>query len=88
MSINYTTYFWKILSNLSLKTYKTLKANEKNREINESLISPEKKEPLRLEIEHFINCVKNSLQPLVSGNEGKNALKITLQILDNMRGRN
>ena len=33
-------------------------------------------EPLRKELESFIDCVKNDKQPVVSGEEGIRALKI------------
>jgi UDP-N-acetylglucosamine 3-dehydrogenase len=39
----------------------------------------QKQEPLKLEIEHFVNCVQNSRKPLVSGEEGLAALEIALK---------
>ncbi len=52
---------------------------------NETTISKhslpiEKHESLKKEIEHFLNCIETNTQPLVSGVEGKEALKIALQI--------
>lgn len=37
-------------------------------------------EPLRLEIESFLECVRDRKQPIVSGKDGKAALKLALQI--------
>jgi UDP-N-acetylglucosamine 3-dehydrogenase len=39
----------------------------------------QKQEPLKLEIEHFINCVRDGSRPLVSGEEGLAALEIALK---------
>ena len=39
----------------------------------------QKQEPLKLEIEHFVNCVQNGTRPLVSGEEGLAALEIALK---------
>lgn len=40
----------------------------------------EKEEPLKQELEHFIECVQKNRQPLVSGVEGREALKVCLAI--------
>lgn len=39
-----------------------------------------KDEPLRLEIEHFIECLREQKQPLVSGEDGKRALEAAQSI--------
>jgi predicted dehydrogenase len=41
---------------------------------------PENKEPLREQLISFADCVKNRTRPLVSGHEGKEALKVALKI--------
>ncbi|MCL4513846.1 MAG: Gfo/Idh/MocA family oxidoreductase [Candidatus Eremiobacteraeota bacterium] len=43
-----------------------------------------KDEPLRLEIEHFVECLREQKQPVVSGEDGKAALEIGNQILDSL----
>lgn len=43
-------------------------------------INPEKKEPLKEEILDFLRCVRQRKKPLVSGIEGRNALKTVLDI--------
>ena len=40
----------------------------------------EKEEPLMKELDHFINCVQNNKTPLISGVEGRDALKVALVI--------
>ncbi|MCS7230934.1 MAG: Gfo/Idh/MocA family oxidoreductase [Elusimicrobiota bacterium] len=44
-----------------------------------------KDEPLKLEIEHFINSILENKKPLVSGEHAKNALEIALEILNNLK---
>lgn len=43
-----------------------------------------KDEPLRLEIEHFVECLREQKQPVVSGEDGKAALEIGNRILDSL----
>jgi len=40
----------------------------------------EKEEPLRREIEHFLDCIEDNQTPLISGKEGTQALKVALEI--------
>ncbi|NJE30333.1 Gfo/Idh/MocA family oxidoreductase [Thermococcus sp. 18S1] len=42
----------------------------------------EKKEPLRNELEHFIECVERKSQPLVTGEDGLYALKVAIKALE------
>lgn len=44
-----------------------------------------KREPLRNEIEHFVDCVKNSKEPLVSGEDGKKALAVALKLMESAK---
>lgn len=46
---------------------------------NAKTIKIEKAEPLKLELEHFLECVKNDKKPLVDGYEGLKVLKIALE---------
>ena len=43
--------------------------------------SIKKKEPLLAEIEHFINCVENKKEPLVTGEDGLIALKVAHDLI-------
>lgn len=40
----------------------------------------EREEPLKKELEHFIDCVTQDQKPLISGPEGRSALSVALQI--------
>jgi len=51
-----------------------------NNRITGKLINIKKEEPLKKELEAFISCLKTGERPLVSGEEGRDALKIALQI--------
>jgi len=53
-----------------------------NNRITGKLINIKKEEPLKKELEAFIACLKAGGRPLVSGEEGRDALKIALQIED------
>lgn len=44
-----------------------------------------KREPLRNEIEHFLECVVNHTTPLISGEDGLHALKVALKALESAR---
>ena len=49
-------------------------------EIRETPIFP-KSEPLKLELAHFISCVRDRRQPLVGIRDGKRALEIAIEVL-------
>ncbi len=46
----------------------------------------EKNEPLKVELESFVDCVRNRKRPMVSGVEGRQALRVALDILDKIIG--
>jgi predicted dehydrogenase len=48
--------------------------------INRSSLPIEKEEPLKRELAHFIECVREDKKPIVSGIEGRDALKTALAI--------
>ncbi|MBF0485720.1 MAG: Gfo/Idh/MocA family oxidoreductase [Candidatus Omnitrophica bacterium] len=50
--------------------------------INRTALPIEKEEPLKKELEHFIDCVRDDKRPLVAGEEGREALKTALAIQD------
>ncbi|HMK49122.1 MAG TPA: Gfo/Idh/MocA family oxidoreductase [Thermodesulfovibrionales bacterium] len=52
----------------------------KGEEIASETIRPEKKEPLREELQDFIRCVRDRSAPKVSAVEGRDALRIVLEI--------
>ncbi len=52
--------------------------------IKRRVIKIKKEEPLRNEILSFLECLKKKKSPLISGEEGKNALRIALKIEEEM----
>ncbi len=44
----------------------------------------DKAEPLRVELESFVECVRSRKRPLVSGEEGRDALKVASQIVERL----
>ena len=50
------------------------------RGIHKNNIPIEREEPLKKELEHFLDCVRDDKQPKVSGVEGREALKVALEI--------
>lgn len=43
-----------------------------------------KSEPLRLELEHFMDCIVRHKTPMVTGEDGKKALQLAMSAVDNM----
>ena len=50
------------------------------RGIHKRNIPIEKEEPLKKELEHFLDCIRDDINPKVSGIEGREALKVALEI--------
>ena len=59
--------------------------SKKGDSISSDIIRPEKKEPLKEELIDFIRCVKGRRRPMVSGIEGRNALKVALDITEKIK---
>jgi predicted dehydrogenase len=53
--------------------------------ITVDILTPEKKEPLTEELKDFIRCVKERKRPLVSAAEGRNALKVVMEITEKIK---
>jgi len=53
-----------------------------DRKLNKKKIRIRKKEPLKIELRSFIDCVRNKKKPIVSGKEGRQALQVALDILN------
>ena len=51
-------------------------------QLKKERIKMKKKEPLKVELKSFINCVRSRKKPVVSGQEGRQALEVALDILD------
>jgi predicted dehydrogenase len=48
-------------------------------------IKMKKEEPLKAELESFIQAVRSGEKPIVSGREGREALKVALQVMEQIR---
>ncbi|RJQ50284.1 MAG: gfo/Idh/MocA family oxidoreductase [Nitrospiraceae bacterium] len=48
--------------------------------VRKEIKKPEEKEPLKEQLISFINCIQDKTRPLVSGHEGREALKVALKI--------
>jgi len=46
----------------------------------------EREEPLKRELESFVECVRNGRRPVVSGEDGLAALELAQQVVDRIRG--
>ncbi len=53
--------------------------------ISYDVIKPENKEPLKEELKDFIRCIKGRRRPKVSADEGRNALKVVLEISNSIK---
>ncbi len=50
------------------------------------VVTTENKEPLKEELQDFVNCVKNRVRPKVSGDEATAALEVVMRINEIVRG--
>lgn len=55
--------------------------DEREEKIIKEQLDIQRVEPLRQELEHFITCVREKRKPLVTIEDGKNALEVALEIL-------
>ncbi len=51
-----------------------------NGNVGKEIKKPKEKEPLKEQLISFIDCVKKGTKPLVSGHEGREALKVALKV--------
>jgi predicted dehydrogenase len=65
---------------IDYQTHEVRVYSKKGDGISSDIIRPEGKEPLKEELIDFIRCVKDRRRPMVSGIEGRNALKVALDI--------
>jgi predicted dehydrogenase len=69
-----------------------LKVYKKKRDVVKSLsdiqiLSPKlsKEDPLALEVDHFLQCVRDKRTPLVAGEHGRDALKLAQEVLQKLK---
>ena len=79
ITVNYETQ--------SVQVSRCVTSNDGRAEILETPIFP-KSEPLKLELAHFVSCVKDKRQPLVGIKDGKRALEIAVEVLRQIHGNN
>jgi len=70
---------------LDYQSQEVLCLRKVNNRIVKEIRSPEEKEPLREQLASFIECVRKRTRPIVSGLEGKEALKVALRISEEIR---
>ena len=73
---------------LDYQTREVLCHTRSNDEFKKETKKAELKEPLKEQLASFIQCVKNRTQPVVSGFEGKKALKVALKISEMIKNDN
>ena len=56
--------------------------------ISSEITQPEKREPLKEELKDFVRCVRERAKPKVSGREGREALKVVMEINEKIRKSN
>ncbi len=72
----------------SLKIYKKKKSLSSVKSMSDiEIIKPKllSREPLKTELEEFVGCIKGGKKPLVSGEHGKDALEVGLEILKKLK---
>ncbi|MBF0253033.1 MAG: Gfo/Idh/MocA family oxidoreductase [Candidatus Omnitrophica bacterium] len=55
---------------------------KKGNELEKTKIKFRKRDALKVELKSFVNCIKTGEKPLISGIEGRQALNVALQILE------
>ncbi len=70
---------------LDYQTREVMRYRRVDDKIEQETMKAEDKEPLKEQLASFIECVKNRTEPLVSGREGKEALKVVLRISEEIR---
>ena len=66
--------------NLDYQRQEIVCHTKKGDSIGKEIKKPLEKEPLREQLVSFVDCIKNRTRPVVSGFEGKEALKVALKI--------
>lgn len=83
------SYLFVDYQNMEVKRFYKQRTEErgqgKDRWIGEETINIEKKEPLKEELKDFVECLISRRRPVVSAIEGRDALKIALQIGEKIR---
>lgn len=62
--------------------------NKSGKKLSKQKIRIRKKDALKVELKSFIDCVRNRKKPVVSGQEGRQALLVALNILEKINSNN
>jgi len=54
-------------------------------QISKHALPIEKEEPLKQELKHFLECIRENKTPIVSGKEGQEALAVALEIVEKIK---
>lgn len=80
------SYFSVDYSDQNIEAYKVVEDNGK-KEIKKLEFNIEKKEPLKVELEHFLKVVKGIEEPKVDGKSAREAVKVASEIVDKILKR-
>ena len=69
-----------LLKKLLLAKDSTIVSEFAGKRIVREPVPIEKREPLKLELEHFVRCVREHKTPIVSGESAKRALDLAFEI--------
>lgn len=78
ITVNYETQ--------TVQIQRCVSSSDGQTEILETPIFP-KSEPLKLELAHFVSCVRDKRQPLVGIRDGKRALEVAIEVLRQIQDR-
>ncbi|GBE41037.1 putative 4,5-dihydroxyphthalate dehydrogenase [bacterium BMS3Bbin09] len=67
---------------LDYQTQEIICYTKQDGNVRKEIKRPEEKEPLKEQLISFIDCIRNNKQPIVSGQEGREALKVVLEVSD------
>ncbi|GBE04363.1 hypothetical protein BMS3Abin09_01297 [bacterium BMS3Abin09] len=70
---------------LDYQTQEIICYTKQDGNVRKEIKRPEEKEPLKEQLISFIDCIRNNKQPIVSGQEGREALKVVLEVSDLVR---
>src|SRR6056297_45160 len=77
VSVNYETQ--------DVSIHRCVRENKGMVEVIEHPVFP-KSEPLKLELQHFVSCVREGKKPLVGISDGKRALEVAISVLKQIHG--
>ncbi len=83
VSINYQKQSMEVYSREDIKD---AREGEPRAQIVRRRLRLKKEEPLKRELQHFVQCVRDGHEPEVTGEHGHNALGVAIQIVEQLQG--